>query len=148
MLVLRTGNLFNSGCEAIVNPVNSNGIIGPGIAKEMNLLYPETYPAYYKACKQNELSPGIILPTKTLHQIPKWILNFATRADSRSNSKIEWIDQGLCNLKLESEKLKLKLVAIPPLYLEKDNFTWSDVYKLMYKNLSDPGIKYFVYLPR
>lgn len=148
MLVLRTGNIFGSGCQAFINPVNCKGIIGPGIAKQFNLLYPEIYPGYYEACKNNLVYPGSILPTKTVHQIPKWILNFAIKEDWRKPSNLNWIEKGLENLVNVSKSLHLELVAFPALNWEKENLSWPDVYRLMYKHLSLPEVKYFIYIEK
>lgn len=148
MLVLRHGNLFESGCEAFVNPVNCKGVIGSGITKQFHALYPEIYPEYYKACSSGKLLPGIILPSKTANQTPKWILNFPTKYDWKDSCQLDWIEAGLIGLTKAVDNLSIQLVAVPPLGCEPKGLDWSDVYKLMYKHLSSPDVKYFIYPPK
>ena len=54
------GNIFNTNCEAIVNPVNCMGIMGKGLALEFKLLYPSMMDKYLKFCENKELEIGKI----------------------------------------------------------------------------------------
>lgn len=147
MLVLRHGDIFKSGCQALVNPVNCKGVMGAGLAKQFQHLYPEIYPAYYEACRSGKLVPGVILPTKTRTQIPEWILNFPTKDHWKGPSRLEWIEQGLIELVKVVNSLSIDLVAVPALGCGLGGLEWPKIYKLMYDHLSSPDVKYFVYPP-
>ena len=43
MIVFKTGNLFDSECQTLVNTVNRNGVIGKGIALQFKKKYPELF---------------------------------------------------------------------------------------------------------
>lgn len=51
MIVFKTGNLFKSECQTLVNTVNRNGVMGKGIAKDFKKRYPEMFDEYRLACE-------------------------------------------------------------------------------------------------
>ena len=54
MIIERTGNIFNSHCQTIVNTINTVGLMGKGIALEMQLRYPEMCDIYKILCGLEE----------------------------------------------------------------------------------------------
>ena len=54
MITERTGNIFNTSCQTIVNTINTVGFMGKGIALEMQLRYPEMCDIYKILCKVEE----------------------------------------------------------------------------------------------
>jgi O-acetyl-ADP-ribose deacetylase (regulator of RNase III) len=58
MIKLVTGNLLEADAEAIVNTVNTVGIMGKGIALQFRQAHAENYEAYTKACAHKEVQPG------------------------------------------------------------------------------------------
>ena len=45
------GNLLNAETEAIVNTVNTVGVMGKGIALQFKERFPQNFKAYKDACK-------------------------------------------------------------------------------------------------
>ena len=45
------GNLLESSAQALVNTVNTVGVMGKGIALQFKEAYPNNYILYKKACK-------------------------------------------------------------------------------------------------
>lgn len=45
------GNLLESSAQALVNTVNTVGVMGKGIASQFKEAYPNNYIVYKKACK-------------------------------------------------------------------------------------------------
>lgn len=66
MIIYSSGDIFSMDVEAIVNPVNCNGIMGAGLAKQFKERYPENFNKYVEKCKNGELFPGtlFIYPTE------------------------------------------------------------------------------------
>lgn len=58
MLQYTTGNLLNSDAQALVNTVNTMGVMGKGIALQFKEAYPENYRQYRAACKKGALRTG------------------------------------------------------------------------------------------
>lgn len=50
MIELTKGNLLQADVEAIVNTVNTVGVMGKGIALQFKKAYPENFKTYKKAC--------------------------------------------------------------------------------------------------
>src|SRR5262249_6525941 len=100
MIELARGNLLESKAEALVNTVNTVGVMGKGIALMFKQAYPENLRAYAAACKRKEVRVGRMFVTER-HALtgPKWIINFPTKEHWRASSKMEWIETGLEDLK-------------------------------------------------
>ncbi|MDE6057954.1 MAG: macro domain-containing protein, partial [Muribaculaceae bacterium] len=45
-----TGNLFDSKADALVNTVNTVGVMGKGIALQFKEAFPENYRIYRQVC--------------------------------------------------------------------------------------------------
>jgi O-acetyl-ADP-ribose deacetylase (regulator of RNase III) len=50
MIKTAKGNLLEAPAEALVNTVNTVGVMGKGVALQFRQAYPEMYRAYQKAC--------------------------------------------------------------------------------------------------
>lgn len=137
MIQFKDTNLLKSEAEALVNTVNLMGIMGKGIALQFKEYFPLNYKLYEKACKKGELKIGKMFITET-GQItnPKYIINFPTKTDWRSNTKLEYIEEGLDDLiKVVMDK-NIKSIAVPPLGCGNGGLDWKDVRPLMEKKLS------------
>lgn len=117
------GNIFESGCEAIVNPVNTVGVMGGGLAKLFKARYPEMFHHYVRAC--NGMLPGDIYewPTGNLFH-PKYVLNLATKSHWRDPSEVEYIERGLEKLDLWIERNNPVSVAIPAIGCGLGGLPW------------------------
>jgi O-acetyl-ADP-ribose deacetylase (regulator of RNase III) len=127
MLSFTQGNLLDADVEALVNTVNTVGIMGKGIAL-IKEAFPENFKAYEDACKRKELRLGAIFAYQRDDLYgPKWIINFPTKGHWRYPSKIEWIEEGLKDLKRFIGREKIKSIAIPPLGSGNGKLDWVDV---------------------
>ena len=100
MITFTTGNLLESDAEALVNTVNTVGVMGKGVALMFKEAFPENFEAYERACALKEVRIGKMFVTEREKLFgPKWIINFPTKAHWRFPSKIEWIVEGLDDLK-------------------------------------------------
>ncbi|MBI2395066.1 MAG: macro domain-containing protein, partial [Deltaproteobacteria bacterium] len=55
-----TGNLLTADVDALVNTVNTEGVMGKGIALQFKKAYPAMYEAYRKAAKSGEVRLGSV----------------------------------------------------------------------------------------
>ena len=58
MIETTKGNLLNAPVDALVNTVNTAGVMGKGIALQFKQAYPQMFRAYEQACKAGEVQLG------------------------------------------------------------------------------------------
>mgnify|MGYP003635456788 FL=1 len=116
MITYQTGNILHDQADAIINTVNTVGIMGKGLALQFKKAFPDNFKIYKKACDDKKLVTGEVL-TVELNSInaPFYIINFPTKAHWKGSSKLEYIERGLNSLKAEVKRLGLKSVALPAL---------------------------------
>jgi uncharacterized phage-associated protein len=79
---------------------------------------------------------------------PKWIINFPTKKHWRHPSRLEWIEEGLEDLKRVIAEKGIQSVAIPPLGSGNGKLDWQDVRSRIETALGTlPGVKVVVYEP-
>jgi O-acetyl-ADP-ribose deacetylase (regulator of RNase III) len=128
MIEFTRGNLLEAKVEALVNTVNTVGVMGKGVALMFKEAFPENFKAYAAACKRKEVKIGYMFVTERRALIgPKWIINFPTKEHWRGSSKMEWIEAGLGDLKRVVVEKKIRSVAIPPLGSGQGGLNWVDV---------------------
>ncbi len=132
------GNLLDSGAEALVNTVNTVGVMGKGIALMFKERFAENYRRYAAACKADEVRTGHMFITETQElDGPRWIVNFPTKQHWRAPSKLEWIVEGLQDLRRFIIENGVKSVAIPPLGAGNGGLAWAEVKPLITQALGD-----------
>ena len=138
MILYTQGNLLEAEVEAVVNTVNTVGVMGKGIALMFKERYPKNMAEYAKACKAKEVRVGTMFVTDTAELSgPRWIINFPTKQDWKRPSKLEWIVDGLQDLKRILIKNKIKSIAIPPLGAGNGKLDWNVVKPEIEKALND-----------
>ena len=148
MIELTTGNLLDADVEALVNTVNTVGVMGKGVALMFKEAFPENFKAYEAACKRKELRVGRMFVTER-HQFigPKFIINFPTKQHWRNPAKLEWVEAGLEDLKRVIVENGIRSIAIPPLGSGNGGLNWSDVRKKIEAALAALPIRVVVYEP-
>lgn len=126
MITYTRGNLLEAEAEALVNTVNTKGVMGKGIALAFKQAYPDMFAAYAEACQRGEVQTGRMFVVQR-EQPPRWIINFPTKQNYRKPSRIEWIDEGLVDLKRVIVDRGIPSIAIPALGCGLGGLDWSDV---------------------
>ena len=128
MVELRTGNLLEADVEALVNTVNTVGVMGKGVALQFKQAFPENFAAYAHACERGEVKPGqmFVYATQVLTG-PQFIINFPTKRHWKGNSRIEDIESGLKDLVVRIKELGIRSIALPPLGCGFGGLLWRDV---------------------
>jgi O-acetyl-ADP-ribose deacetylase (regulator of RNase III) len=137
MITFAQGNLLQAEVEALVNTVNTVGVMGKGIALIFKEAFPDNFKAYKRACDRGEIKTGRIFATERRDVIggPKWIINFPTKQHWRSPSRLEWIDEGLADLRHFIEEHGVHSVALPPLGSGNGGLDWHEVRPLIQRRL-------------
>jgi len=125
---LTSGDLLHQDVDAIVNTVNTVGIMGKGIALQFKQKWPENFKAYEKACKRGEVLPGkmFIYDAGGLLK-PRYIINFPTKRHWREKSTLEDIEAGLNDLVYQVKRLGIHSIALPPLGCGNGGLDWEHV---------------------
>ena len=148
MIKFLKGDLLQSDAEALVNTVNTVGVMGKGIALQFKNQYPYNYKLYKEACKKGELKVGEVLVVKDGDILcKKYIINFPTKEHWRSPSEISYIQQGLDALKDSIKEYNIKSIAIPPLGCGNGGLDWNIVKPMIITALGDVEIDIHVYEP-
>jgi len=143
------GNIFESDAEALVNTVNTVGVMGKGIALQFKKTYQSNYKAYVEACKRNEIVIGKMFVVKdaSLNSGSKYIINFPTKMDWRKPSEYTFIETGLDDLIRVLKIYEIKSVAIPPLGAGNGGLEWVKVKRIIEEKLSGLNIEVIIYEP-
>lgn len=150
MITYQTGNILHDQADAIINTVNTVGVMGKGLALQFKKAFPGNFKVYKKACDDKSLVTGQVLSV-SLNSInaPYYVINFPTKAHWKGKSKLEYIEQGLENLKAEVKHLNLKSVAIPALGSGLGGLQWQEVERVIQSSLMElPDVEWRVYPPQ
>lgn len=149
MIKYITGDILESNADALINTVNTVGVMGKGIALQFKKAYYNNYKAYVEACKRNEIQIGkvFIVKDSNLNSGVKYIINFPTKKDWRKPSEYSFIDAGLDDLIRVLKEYKIKSVAIPPLGAGNGGLEWEKVKKIIEHKLSNLDVEIIVFEP-
>jgi len=149
MIKYKIGNIFESEAQALVNTVNTIGVMGKGIALQFKKAFPNNFKAYYKACKNNEVAIGKLFVTRdsNLTSGEKLIINFPTKKHWRNPSEYSFVEEGLDDLIRVIENKNIKSIAIPPLGSGNGGLKWEKVKKIIEDKLDHLDIDIFFFEP-
>lgn len=149
MIEHKKGDLLDSGAEALVNTVNTVGVMGKGIALQFKQAFPDNFKAYEAACRRKEIHLGkmFVYHTGTLHP-PRLIVNFPTKRHWKGKSKIRDIAAGLSDLVRVIQVENIQSIAIPPLGCGNGGLEWSEVKPLIERALQSLRVQAMLYAPQ
>lgn len=149
MIQYTKGNLLEAQTYALVNSVNTVGVMGKGVALLFKENFPTNFKKYVDACKNKWLQPGkLLIVRENTFQGERLIINFPTKTEWYQKSKYEYIESGLIALETELRKGYITSIAIPPLGCGNGGLRWDKV-KIMIENhlTSFTNVKILVYAP-
>ena len=149
MIEHTAGDIIKADAEALVNTVNTEGVMGKGIALQFRQAFPENNDAYVRACKRGEVQPGKMFVHRTgwLHN-PRFIVNFPTKRHWRQKSRLEDIEEGLNDLVAVLRHEGIESIAVPPLGCGNGGLNWSEVRPRIEAALSNVSyVRVLLYAP-
>jgi len=146
MITFKRGNIFNATEMAIINPVNTVGVSGAGLALAFKNHYPENYTLYKEACSEGRLRIGSAL----IHSIngayaPYYILNVPTKKHWKDESTKEYVKAAIDVIYQCSVDMNLHSVALPPLGCGLGKLERSDVYPSMIEKYMGTDTHFVIY---
>ena len=148
MITFTQGNLLEARAEALVNTVNTVGVMGKGIALMFKERFADNFRLYAAACKAKEVQTGRMFVT-SVHELdgPRWIVNFPTKQHWRTPSRMEWVVEGLQSLRQFLIEHQVASVAIPPVGAGNGGLEWTNVRKEIERALGDLDTDILVFEP-
>jgi O-acetyl-ADP-ribose deacetylase (regulator of RNase III) len=126
MISYLQGNLLDAETDALINTVNTVGVMGKGIALQFKDAFPENYAEYAAACKGGGVRVGEMFVTEThLLHTPRFIINFPTKKDWKHPSKLDYVTRGLIDLVRVIRERGIRSVAVPPLGCGNGGLDWA-----------------------
>ncbi|WP_242883409.1 type II toxin-antitoxin system antitoxin DNA ADP-ribosyl glycohydrolase DarG [Actinomadura litoris] len=143
------GNILDAKVEALVNTVNTVGVMGKGVALQFKQAFPENYRAYKQACDHGDVHLGrMFVYDMGKLDPPRYIINFPTKGHWRSRSRLSDIEQGLANLARVLQEYEISSVAVPALGCGNGGLRWGTVRPIIIEALSElEGIEILLYPP-
>jgi O-acetyl-ADP-ribose deacetylase (regulator of RNase III) len=138
-------DLFASTAQTLVNPVNTVGVMGAGLARVYKQRYPEMFREYQDQCRSGRLSIGSLM----LWRGPdRWVLNLSTKTSWKLPSTLGHIETGLRRFRSDYDALGITSIAFPALGCGCGSLSWMAVRPLLDRYLGDLPIAVEIYPPR
>lgn len=149
-----SGNLFDSPAQVWVNPVNCEGVMGKGIAKQFKERFPAMFADYQFYCNSGLMQPGEVhswMNVSSADAHPAYIFNLATKFRWCNKSRWEWIQTGLYQTMALMKAWDLHTVAMPALGCGEGRLDFGTIQKAIYDTMGYPctylNIKVWLYRP-
>ena len=151
MIRMCDGSIFDADVEALVNPVNTVGVMGAGLAKKFKERWPGMFWGYESTCKAGELNVGEVFLWRPnwRNPDPRFIVCLPTKRHYRDASRLEDIESGLVAMIPKLQRFRVRSVAIPALGCGLGGLDWADVLPLIERVMGGvPGIETHIYPPK
>lgn len=145
MVTTKTGDMFSSPAQTLVNTVNCVGVMGKGVALAFKERFPAMYKEYVRLCEAKRVHLGE--PYLYRQLTGPWILNFPTKDHWRSVSRLADIVAGLEFLEQNYREWEIESLALPPLGCGQGGLEWRVVGPTLYRHLSLLDIPVEMYAP-
>jgi O-acetyl-ADP-ribose deacetylase (regulator of RNase III) len=143
------GDILTARTEAIVNTVNTVGVMGKGVALRFKEVFPSNFRAYAQAVKENKVVTGrmFVFPAGGANGV-KFIINFPTKEQWFQPSQYNWISEGLKDLVQVIQEKRIESIALPPLGCGNGKLKWEKVRPMIEEALGAiPGLSVVVFEP-
>lgn len=138
-----SGNIFDSPAQTLVNPVNTVGVMGKGLALEFKKRYPKMFEEYKKQCRDGWLYVGSFMLWRAKDH---FVLNFPTKKHWKDPSSLIYVEAGLLSLANEYESYGISSIAFPRLGCGNGGLDWKTVKPVMELYLQELPIDVYIYV--
>lgn len=145
MVTTKTGDLFSSQAQTLVNTVNCVGVMGKGVALAFKERFTDMFKEYVRLCEARRVRLGEPYLYKQL--AGPWVLNFPTKDHWRSVSKLSDIVDGLIYLERHYLDWGVTSLAVPPLGCGQGGLEWRVVGPTLYRHLQRLNIPVELFAP-
>lgn len=138
-----SGNIFDSPAQTLVNPVNTVGVMGKGLALEFKKRYPKMFEEYKKQCRDGWLYVGSFMLWRAKDH---FVLNFPTKKHWKDPSSLIYVEAGLLSFVNEYESYGVSSIAFPKLGCGNGGLDWKAVKPVMERYLQELPIDVYIYI--
>lgn len=132
---------------AVICPVNLNGVMGAGLAKEFAVRDPGLHLIYVELIKRQKLYSGTIAPVESNVNRRQKVLLFPTKKNWWEPSPIELVETSLAFLRTHWQTMGISSVGMPMIGCGCGGLPWATVRELIYRYLDDLPLVVHVYGP-
>lgn len=147
MVELTSGDLLDARVEALVNAVNTVGVMGAGLAAQFKVRYPEMFREYVTVCQQNRLRPGMVHVWLTGVDEPRYVINVPTKRHWRKPSRFADVAESVEALRVQVGLRRIRSVAVPALGCGLGGLEWPVVRELVEATFKDEPVRVYLYAP-
>ena len=122
MVTVKTGNLFESEAQTLVNAVICVGVMGKGLALEFKKRFPEMFEDYARRCERGEVR--LRRPYLYRELLGPWILNFPTKGHWRQVANLQDVSSGFEYLLEHYREWGITSLAVPALGCGHGQLEW------------------------
>jgi O-acetyl-ADP-ribose deacetylase (regulator of RNase III) len=145
MIEFRTGNIFDDAdATFVVIPVNTLGVMGAGLAKEMKQRFPRESARYQQACHEGIFNGNVLL---RVEGNPKSFFFVATKEDWRKPSNYKRIEDICLRLVSATSSMDRAVVAVPALGCGRGGLHWPIVRSTMVDTFIGSDKRFLIYAP-
>ena len=141
----RTGDIFDSSAQTLVNPVNCVGVMGKGLALEFGHRFPAMYRNYQARCAKGIVRPGRPYIFKTPGR-PN-VINFPTKAHWRGKGCFNSICEGLVYMHAMYKAWGVTSLAVPALGTGTGGLDWGEIESVLTRHFDMYDIPVELYAP-
>lgn len=145
-------DIFESGAHAIVNPVNCIGVSGKGLALKFKEDFPVNFAKYKAYCDARKMTPGgLFFTQEDMSSAPDgkvYIVNMATKDHWRDPSQLDWVRDGVRNLRQWAEEFGVKSIACPALGAGLGGLKWPEVEEIIVSEFKNSAVEILVHPPK
>ncbi|MBO4208345.1 macro domain-containing protein [Micromonospora echinofusca] len=128
MIVTTHRDLLSADAEALVNPVNTVGVMGRGLALQFKRTHPANYRAYRDACAAGQVRLGeMLIFDSGKPGRGRYVINFPTKGHWRNQARLDDIRRGVDSLVDTVIGHRIGSIAVPALGCGLGGLEWSDV---------------------
>lgn len=138
-----SGNIFDSPAQTLVNPVNTVGVMGKGLALEFKKRYPRMFDEYKKQCRDGWLYVGSFMLWRAKDH---FVLNFPTKKHWKDPSSLIYVEAGLLSFVNKYESYGVSSIAFPKLGCGNGGLDWKAVKSVMERYLQELPIDVYIYI--
>lgn len=124
-IIHKQGDVFTTDLPAVAHGVNTQGVMGAGVAKTVRARFPRTYTVYRRHCHATTLRPGMMLP---IQENGTWVFNLASQDLPGAHARIDWLAKALDKAAWFCEQRGISGFASPQIGAGIGGLVWDDVY--------------------
>jgi O-acetyl-ADP-ribose deacetylase (regulator of RNase III) len=126
-------------------PVNTEGVMGAGLALAFKKKFPEESKVYIQHCKENGMAGGdiLVVPVKETKGTLKALVFAATKEKWKNPSTLVWVEASMNKTKRLMKKEGYLSVSIPKLGCGLGGLAWKDVLRCIRFQVSHCRPKHF-----